>query len=211
MSKRLIGYGYTNANGVATLDYDANGNALQSSGYVGQGVGEIDISASATVDGSTFVSVPCSIWDYLFYDDGITTPKTANWTNYSDRLTVSVDETGTTLFRDASSGTGYYLTPSDYSTPFAIEFEMVDTGTRTSNGIDFALNGSDNNKTFNSLNIASGDTIKITYDGETLRTYRNGSTTPIETALALTGDITIAFYIAPNQSIKFKNFRMYKI
>lgn len=211
MSKRLIGYGYTNANGVATLDYDAEGNELESSGYVGQGVGEVDISASAVIDGSTFVSVPCSVWDYLFYDDGITSPKTANWTNYSDRLTVRVDETGTTLLRDASSGTGYYLTPSAYSTPFAIEFEMVDAGTRTSNGINFAVNGSDNNKSFNALNISSGDTIKITYDGTTIRTYRNGSTTPYELALALTGDITIAFVIAPNQSIKFKNFRMYSI
>jgi hypothetical protein len=88
---------------------------------------------------------------------------------------------------------------------------MVDTGTRTSNGIDFAVNGSDNNKQFNSLNITSGDTVKITYDGETIRTYRNGSTTPYELALASTGNITIAFVVAPNQSIKFKNFRMYYI
>ena len=209
---KYLGYGVTNENGVAKLDHNSEGQEISHS-YAGVGAGEIDVVASLDnpVDESSIVSETYSIWDYLFYDDGITTPKTANWTNYSDRLTVSVDETGTTLFRDASSGTGYYLTPSAYSTPFAIEFEMVETGTKTSNGIDFAVNGSDNNKTFNALNISSNDTIKITYDGTTIKVYRNGSTTPIEVALALTGNITIAFYIAPNQSIKFKNFRMYSI
>ena len=83
MSKRLIGYGYTNANGVATLDYDANGNALQSSGYVGQGVGEIDISASATVDGSTFVSEPYEVHDCIFYDGAVNGNKNDDWTTIS--------------------------------------------------------------------------------------------------------------------------------
>ena len=209
---RYLGWGITNENGVAKLDHDANGDAIEHS-YTGVGAGEIDVVASLDnpVSQGSIVSETYSIWDYLFYDDGITSPKTANWTNYSDRLTVSVDETGTTLLRDASSGTGYYFTPSAYSTPFAIEFEMVETGTKTSNGMDFAVGSSDNNRAFNALTISSGDTIKITYDGETIRTYRNGSTTPYELALALTGNITIAFYIAPNQSIKFKNFRMYSI
>ena len=211
MSKKLVGYGYTNNKGIATLDYDADGNPLQTSGYTGTGAGNIDFIAQYHDGTSEFVSKTYSIQDYLFYDDGITTPKTANWTNYSDRLTVSVDETGTTLLRDASSGTGYYLTPSAYSTPFAIEFEIIAISNKTSNGIDFAVNGSDNNKTFNALSISSGDTVKITYDGETIRTYRNGSTTPYELALALTGDITIAFVVAPNHSTKFKNFRMYSI
>ena len=198
MARRLIGTDTTGTDGSCSIP------------YVGTGAGLVNLSVETEIDGS-IVSEPLPVWDYLFYDDGITSPKTANWTNYQDRITVSVDETGTTLLRDASSSTGYYLTPSAYSTPFAIEFEMIETGTRTSNGIDFAVNGSDNNKTFNSLNIASGDTIKITYDGTTIKVYRNGPTTPIEVALALTGNITIAFYIAPNQSIKFKNFRMYPI
>lgn len=87
MSKRLIGYGYTNANGVATLDYDAEGNELQSSGYVGQGVGNVDISASAVIDGSTFVSETYSIYDCYKYDSG-TDPSNTMWAlNANAKLT----------------------------------------------------------------------------------------------------------------------------
>ena len=53
MAKELLGYGYTNANGVATLDYDANDNPLSPSGYRGTGAGEITISAEALVGGET--------------------------------------------------------------------------------------------------------------------------------------------------------------
>ena len=123
-SYRYLGYGVTDSNGVAHLKKNAKDQDID--GYTGVGAGEIDIIASLDnpiVDGS-IVSETYSVWDYLFYDDGITSPKTANWTNYSDRLTVTVDETGTTLARESSSGTGYYLTPSAYSTPFAIEFEV---------------------------------------------------------------------------------------
>ena len=43
---KYLGYGYTNDNGIATLDYDANGNPLQSSGLVGTGAGKLDVVAS---------------------------------------------------------------------------------------------------------------------------------------------------------------------
>ena len=158
-----------------------------------------------------FQSETYEVWDTLFFDDGVTSPKTANWNNYFDRLTVTVDETGTTLARESSSETGYYLTPLAYSTPFAIEFDIVEISSKTANGIDFMLGSSDNNKTFNALVINSNDSIKIVYDGTTIRTYRNGSTTPSEVSLSLTGDIRIGFFIGVNQHIKFKNFKIYGI
>lgn len=196
MARKLIGTGVTDANGEATIT------------YTGTGAGKLNIVAES----GTFVSETYSVWDYLFYDDGITSPKTANWTNYSDRLTVSVDETGTTLLRDASSGTGYYLTPSAYSTPFAIEFEISAISDRVNCGIDFTDGSVDNNKNFNALWIQAGDTVKITYDGTTLEIYRNGSTTPSTTLnLTISNDVKIGFYVSANNSIKFKNFRMYKI
>ena len=211
-SYRYIGYGVTNSNGVAHLDHDPQGNPIN--GYTGTGAGEVDVIASTDnpISSGSIVSETYSIWDYLFYDDGITSPKTANWTNYSDRLTVSVDETGTTLLRDASSGTGYYFTPLGYSTPFAMEFEISAISDRMSCGIDFSIGTTvDNNKNFNSLWIQVGDTVKITYDGETIKVYRNGSTTPYELSLTISNDVTLGFYIPPTHSIKFKNFRMYKI
>ena len=77
---KYLGYGVTNSEGVAHLDHDADGEPIDHS-YTGVGAGEIDVLASLDnpiVDGS-IVSETYSVWDYLFYDDGITTPKTANY------------------------------------------------------------------------------------------------------------------------------------
>ena len=199
MAYRLLGSGTTDSNGRATHT------------YTGVGAGELDVVASLDnpiVSGSV-QSEPYSIWDTLFFDDGVTSPKTANWNNYQSRLTVTVDETGTTLLRDASSGTGYYLTPSAYATPFVMEFEMVSISNKTNCGIDFAVNGNDNNKTFNALVINSGDAIKLTYDGTTIKVYRNGSSTPNEIALSVSGNIDIGFVVGVNESIKFKDLKIY--
>ena len=79
-------------------------------------------------------------------------------------------------------------------------------------GIDFTDGSVDNNKNFNALWIQAGDTVKITYDGETIEVYRNGSTTPSTTLnLTISNDVKIGFYVPANNSIKFKNFRMYSI
>ena len=209
-SYTYLGYGTTDSNGVAKLDHDANGDPISHS-YTGVGAGEIDLLASTDnpITSSSCQSEPYTLWDYLFYDDGVTSPKTANWNNYQSRLTVTVDENGTTLLRDSASGTGYYLTSSAYATPFVMEFEMVSISNKTSCGIDFAVNGSDNNKTFNALVINSGDTIKLTYDGTTIKVYRNGSSTPNEIALSLSGNIDIGFVVGVNESIKFKDLKIY--
>lgn len=104
MSKRLIGYGYTNANGVATLDYDAEGNELQSSGYVGQGVGNVDISASAVIDGSTFVSVPYEVIDGIVSDiNGVGN------IDYRNPVGAGIDRSGgKTVFTAQTVGTMVY-------------------------------------------------------------------------------------------------------
>ena len=50
-----------------------------------------------------------------------------------------------------------------------------------------------------------GETVK--QNGETIKVYRNDSTTPYEISLTISNDVTMGFYLAPTHSIKFKNFR----
>lgn len=67
MTERLIGYGYTNSSGVATLDYDANGDPITGSGYTGTGAGEIDLLAKLHDDNSVVTPVvrlfDCPVFD----------------------------------------------------------------------------------------------------------------------------------------------------
>ena len=65
--ERLIGYGYTNSSGIATLDYDANGTAISPSGYTGTGGGEIDIKAKLH-DDNTVQSEPYTVDDCSYLD-----------------------------------------------------------------------------------------------------------------------------------------------
>ena len=108
MSKRLIGFGYTNANGVATLDYDAEGNELQNSGYVGQGVGNVDISASAVIDGSTFVSRTLSVFDCYRHDDGTISSHNDIWTGLTN--TDLTREAEYTTIKEKTVGTTATIT-----------------------------------------------------------------------------------------------------
>ena len=155
--------------------------------------------------------------NYLFYDDGVTSPKTATWNNYSDRLTVTVNSTnGTTILRDASSGTGYYFADNstttgfyDFTLPIIIEFDVGTISNKSYCGLDFATSGGDNNKTFNALNIAENDSIKVVYDGTTIKVYKNGSTTSTDVSLSLTGSVGVGFFIGSTQSVTFKNFKIY--
>ena len=200
MAKRLIGSGTTGTDGSVSIPYN------------GTGAGLVNLSVETEIDGS-IVSVPLSVWDTLFYDDGVTDPKTANWQNYSNRLTISVDENGTTIAHEGSSGTGYYFTDNfevSYSLPVVIEFDCVSYSNYNSCGLDFVNGSTDNNKTMNALGIQQGDHVKIVYDGATISTYRNGSTTPITNSLSISGSIKLGFYVGSGHSFKFKNFKLYK-
>ena len=74
IKKKLIGYGYTDSNGVATLDYDKNGTEISTlaptgnSGYIGKGVGSVQLEAGLH-SSETVVSEPCNVLDAKIYDD----------------------------------------------------------------------------------------------------------------------------------------------
>lgn len=215
MSKRLIGYGYTNANGVATLDYDAEGNELQSSGYVGQGVGNVDISASAVIDGSTFVSGTYNVLDCVSYDAGIygdsNTRDVYYYTNGLTR-TVETDGSGTTFSVTNGNSSALNFWGTSDGTPCIIEMDIVSMDS------PLTLYGRDN-ITLESRSIsinpafAVGNTLKIKYDGEYVQIYY-GDTPSTKISASVTGNF--GFYLLKSWSssswnLKIKNFKCYRI
>jgi len=178
--------------------------------YTCSGAGKKEIVAKS----GSVVSQPYSIWDTLFYDNA--TSESNKWRNYSDRLTVTPSDDGTTLFRDASTSIGYYIaydtSTSQYvtfTTPFVIEFEVSGISSRSQCGVYFSVS-SDNNKTFSDMGVVNGDSVKIEYDGTTIKVYRNGGTSSTDISLSLTGNIKVGFFVGATNYFTFKNFKIYK-
>ena len=97
--KKLIGYGYTNSSGVATMSKNASGGNV--SGYTGTGAGLMNFRAEMH-DDSTVVSNTYPVWDTLFYDDARDGHQNSNWTS-SGSPTVTANENGTLISNTASS------------------------------------------------------------------------------------------------------------
>ena len=136
VSYRFIGKGTTDANGVAHITEDANGDTVSPPGYVGVGAGEIDVVASVDkpISSGSVVSQPSTVWDTLFYDSGIDGTHNNKWLEHSCTVTPSSD--GTTVV-----GSNYYVasehTTSDWTkrvafpSSFNVEFDVVSyTGTQ---------------------------------------------------------------------------------
>lgn len=119
MAKRYLGYGYTNAQGVAKLEYDADGEPLTHS-YTGVGAGKMDIVAeSGSLQSETY-----SIIDGTFLDRAISTDyNDTGWTNTNLVSTLNRDD-GTKIEQsNTSSYGGRYRTPSS-TTNICIEFDV---------------------------------------------------------------------------------------
>lgn len=206
MSKRLIGYGYTNANGVATLDYDAEGNELSSSGYVGQGVGNVDISASAVIDGSTFVSEIYEVLDCIKYDTGIDGTASNIWSNQTTYLSRGTEYSTLT---DASSR-NIYTTITDNN---CIEFDVNIDEYNTSQFI--RLMDSDNAllyATKNTMGINNNEWVHVKIEIED----GQASISNNKNANVISGSVTnvnrFSFRCGgDNKSVKFKDFKVYSI
>lgn len=213
MSKRLIGYGYTNANGVATLDYDAEGKELQSSGYVGQGVGNVDISASAVIDGSTFVSETYEVLDCIWYDPLTETPLKNNW--YSTNLNLNTDSDGTLLTNNSSNNLYFKPYPSNadlmLDTPFIVEFTVKSV----SGGIQSQIVGSGVSAGWIHDEGNGTHRLEIQADSQVHKFKSENSDTYVTISdfsqVTLTGQSFVRLLIASNSSVKLRDFKIYPI
>jgi len=206
------GYGVTDSNGIAKLEYDANGDPLSHS-YTGVGAGEVDFIAStdapADISDSSFQTEIYEVFDCLVYDSGVT-GSTASWyesttigtMTLSDGRTLANSESGNyqVFLKKASTDTGVYL----YDPSFAVEFDVTAiTGT-----VRFQIYS---NSTSNGSNWDFSQTghYKITYDGTTVKKYYNN--TLFDSVSATIGTARVGFIVEQNESVTFKNFMIYPI
>ena len=62
MARRYLGYGYTNSQGIAKLEYDADGEPLTHS-YTGVGAGKLDIVAeSGSLQSESYAIYDCIVF-----------------------------------------------------------------------------------------------------------------------------------------------------
>jgi hypothetical protein len=115
MVRRLIGSGITNAQGIAVMSKDANGNPI--TGYTGTGAGKLQILAVSNGVESEIKT----IYDVLFKDIGTS----EDYTNWRPSTTV-----------DISRGTHVIITPKD-STVFGSIAVNLPNG---ANCIEFDVN-----------------------------------------------------------------------
>lgn len=201
---RYIGYGVTNSNGVAHLDHDPQGNPIN--GYTGTGAGEVDVIASTDnpiIDGS-IVSEPYEVIDALFFDDA-STNRNSEYSPYHCNLSHNNGE--------------YTITRNDDGECY----------------VDFIFNTSKGNlsevvgKTirFECEIISSNATMKlITYQYTTRWNATKGvdatsgvlsvPSTPIGGVTIDNTATSIQFRISANnlgnnQTLKFKNFKLYVV
>ena len=167
-SYRYLGSGTTDSNGVAHLTEDASGETV--TGYVGQGVGEMEIFATLDnpVTQSSIQSEPYTVIDGLIFHDG-----TSNKNVFASTITLSRSVTSDgTVLSYSGSGTGYaYLdygnteASLDFDAPYCLEFILVSytggasvyCGTNTFADVV--------EKTFTELNCTGNNRVKLTYDG----------------------------------------------
>ena len=218
-----LGYGVTDENGKAKLEYDTTGTPITHS-YTGTGAGEIDIVASldSTIDDSSLVSETYSIIDGIFYDGG-TTGNTNGGFYYnifsSSDVTHSTDSTGTTVQNLTSSLKTLRVkfansTELQFPNQCKIEFDCLGiTGnvslqvwkSNTSGdyrGIDLdnALGGL--SQAHMSLELTGSNAI-----------FKVNDTVKLDTSFSFvsSGNMSIRFLLEDNCSFKYKDFVVYPI
>ena len=127
--RKYIGYGITNNKGIATLDYDANGDSISPSGFLGNGRGLINLEAEMHDDNSV-VTEPYNVWDTLVYDEGLEAEGHHNdvWSGYQSGATLTRTPTHSVLKETGSGNVIARLTIDgiayDFSEEYGIEFDL---------------------------------------------------------------------------------------
>lgn len=220
VSYRCIGKGVTNANGVAKLTHDCQGNQLATEGYTGTGAGELDIVAStdspSNIGSGSLVSETYSIHDCLFADRGDGTLN-SNWgwyntTGGSASITssgISISNSGSVFgvfYADDPNKSGRY----DWETPHCVEFDVVSSSDYSKVYIyyyDGTYQGFINS--FSNFSISNGSHVKIVNTGTTVELFVDGVSKQSATR-SMTPD-WIGIRVNSGGDLVFKNFEIYLI
>lgn len=215
MAKRYIGYGITSNQGVATLDFDANGDPITGSGYTGVGAGKLDFQAELH-DDSSVVSQPYTVLDCIKWDTGIDGTATNIYLeNITNTVTRGLEYS--TLKEPASSNVTARTSVPMQDMNIEIDIAQVD-GTLTNACFVFADSNYENSSNFSlahtgvslgefvhlTIEIRSGiATVKNNKNSSTVtRDLTNITTTTLYTGLWTSSDIT---------ELRFKDFKVYPV
>lgn len=213
---KYLGYGITNDNGTAHLEYDENGRPLNNS-YIGKGAGEIDIVSSpdTTITNESIISPTVSFMDTLFYDEATSDVKANQYSDVTTNRSWSTN--GTTLSYTADSGTKYCNTviggtrnwfdsTKKYQVELDFSFERADTNSAC--GLGFGSNGYNLHNLFSGALTGSGH-LKITTDENTYQLYLDG--TPKGEPITITGISGLYFTIYRTGELTFKDLKIWRI
>ena len=146
----------------------------------------------------------CDMVDY-----GVTSNNNdADWNNSSNRLTVTVTDTGKTL--TGTSNYGYYITKNYAYTDYIVEFDVVELTDLVAWYVRTSTSDTQIVGNFTSLGVRNGDDVKIKVQSNSMQLYVNGT---LKTTIALTiasAPMDFGFRIT-NQTTKYityKNFRI---
>ena len=196
--RRLIGTGTTDSQGQVAIT------------YTGTGAGKLQVMAEC----GDFTSEPIEILDASFIDEAITGKKNSNWTNYSTRLTVETDETGTLLTGYASSN-GYYFAKGDdpfIFSDYQCEFDVVSISGGSRWYHQDQTTGNENVFVLNTWIPETGGHVKITVqDGLATLYVDDVQKTTYNCTVESPYEVAFRFNNGTSNTLKYKNFIIYPI
>ena len=201
---KYLGYGVTNENGVAKLEYNSEGQKRDHS-YTGVGAGEIDVIASTDnpITSGSIVSETFSVMDTLLYDTG-TDPSHNIWTGSTSNLTR-----GSEYSRLEESTIG---TPVQINTVMPTGLWVLTMSIkRDGHSTNWDLTILNNNVSVFGCATPTNDVwtdITLVYDGSFIYYFENGSTTPTKkTSVMLDDTKNTVLRLQTPQDITYLDFK----
>lgn len=203
MARRLIGTGITNAQGIAIMDKDAQGNTI--TGYTGVGAGKLQIVAeSGSLQSDTYELI-----DAEFLDIATTGKKNTNWNNPSSYVSVETVSDGTTLSNESSTRHYWAKNYNTFNGNFAMEVDILSYADNTNGGI--RITGTNSNFIFKTYNVPQSCHLKIVFENNSLK-YQidDGELTTYVSNITDT-NLYVGFRFVGAWSVKYANFMVYPI
>ena len=150
----------------------------------------------------------CDMVDYAVTNNN----NSSDWNNSSNRLTVTLSDSGKTL--NGTSNYGYYITKDYAYTDYIVEFDVVELTDLVAWYVRTSASDTQVVGNFTSLGVRTGDSVKIRVQSNSMELYLNGT---LKSTIALTiasAPMDFGFRINAGdgtRNIKYKNFRLHEI
>lgn len=205
---RYLGYGYTNSQGVATLNFDPSGEPLSHS-YTGVGAGKVDVVAMS----GGLQSDPYVIWDTLWFDNGVNGDYNEN-VIISGSPSISRNADGTTItaqnnewanYRPSNDGTNFL----SYHVPIVVEYDLVNVSTDSRIEI-YNSTSTRTQTTFSNYNNPTGH-YKHEVGLTSQKVYKDGNLIQTTYVDFSEKNFRVDVMVWNNKSITFKNMKVYNL